>query len=395
MITKPAELLALMISNGISTTRTALPIICIGLALAGAQESRAQNLANEDSFRLSMQFSDEEIAAFEEAGRVRAIGIPSEGSLRTPCENDFKDYTCYAPTEPCADAPKTTRGTGVVRLLTFTRDANRVIHPWQGTGFLIEYSQRRDLVMTARHVFEPGTGGPDGIPAGHTLVAVVAQFFYDYPATCTGPGACGTPVASCQKPTNVWACAVKADATCDWGIIKLRGGAPVGAATLPLVNEAFADAKDLDPAYIIQHPDGRCKEVDGDTFQTGDVDIAKDRVGDPCLLDHDVDTEFGSSGSPVLLGMGETDRDKVIGVHVLSGCILNSPEPTYNSATRMSKILGDPLDAAVAAVDGGGRGACALQQGIPTASEWGLIVMTVLVMTAGTIVFGWRRRRAA
>ncbi len=31
---------------------------------------------------------------------------------------------------------------------------------------------------------------------------------------------------------------------------------------------------------------------------------------------------------------------------------------------------------------------------IPTVSEWGLIVMTLLALTAGTIVFG-RRRRAA
>lgn len=33
--------------------------------------------------------------------------------------------------------------------------------------------------------------------------------------------------------------------------------------------------------------------------------------------------------------------------------------------------------------------------GIPTVSEWGLIVMTVLVLTAGTVAFGRRRRPAA
>lgn len=43
--------------------------------------------------------------------------------------------------------------------------------------------------------------------------------------------------------------------------------------------------------------------------------------------------------------------------------------------------------------DGDGRDdAC---RAIPTVSEWGLIVMTVLVLTAGTIVFGRRRRREA
>ena len=31
---------------------------------------------------------------------------------------------------------------------------------------------------------------------------------------------------------------------------------------------------------------------------------------------------------------------------------------------------------------------------IPTVSEWGLIVMTLLLLTAGTIVFGRRRRPA-
>jgi hypothetical protein len=29
---------------------------------------------------------------------------------------------------------------------------------------------------------------------------------------------------------------------------------------------------------------------------------------------------------------------------------------------------------------------------IPTVSEWGLVVMTLLLLTAGTILWGWRRR---
>ncbi len=32
---------------------------------------------------------------------------------------------------------------------------------------------------------------------------------------------------------------------------------------------------------------------------------------------------------------------------------------------------------------------------IPVVSEWGMIVMVLLALTAGTVVFGWRRRRAA
>lgn len=32
---------------------------------------------------------------------------------------------------------------------------------------------------------------------------------------------------------------------------------------------------------------------------------------------------------------------------------------------------------------------------VPTVSEWGLVVMTVLLLTVATIVLGWRRRRAA
>jgi len=38
---------------------------------------------------------------------------------------------------------------------------------------------------------------------------------------------------------------------------------------------------------------------------------------------------------------------------------------------------------------------CTPRRDVPTVSEWGLIVMTVLVLTAGTIVLGRRRRAAA
>ena len=34
-------------------------------------------------------------------------------------------------------------------------------------------------------------------------------------------------------------------------------------------------------------------------------------------------------------------------------------------------------------------------EAIPTVSEWGLIVLTLLGMTAGTVMFGRRRRPAA
>ncbi|MCK4343101.1 MAG: IPTL-CTERM sorting domain-containing protein [Phycisphaerae bacterium] len=35
------------------------------------------------------------------------------------------------------------------------------------------------------------------------------------------------------------------------------------------------------------------------------------------------------------------------------------------------------------------------EESIPTVSEWGLIVMTLLLLTAGTVVFGRQRRPAA
>ncbi|MFQ5461125.1 MAG: IPTL-CTERM sorting domain-containing protein [Phycisphaerae bacterium] len=40
------------------------------------------------------------------------------------------------------------------------------------------------------------------------------------------------------------------------------------------------------------------------------------------------------------------------------------------------------------------NGAAPICQPIPTMSEWGLVVMTVLLLTTGTVILGWRRRTA-
>lgn len=44
---------------------------------------------------------------------------------------------------------------------------------------------------------------------------------------------------------------------------------------------------------------------------------------------------------------------------------------------------------------GGMTGTITVLGGIPTMSEWGVGVMALLVLTAGTVAFGLRRRRAA
>lgn len=75
---------------------------------------------------------------------------------------------------------------------------------------------------------------------------------------------------------------------------------------------------------IIQHPQGRPKVI-----EAGPISI----LNLPFIGYHDIDTQGGSSGAPVISSVS----NKIIGVHVLGGC--DPHHENYNSATSMKSIL--------------------------------------------------------
>jgi V8-like Glu-specific endopeptidase len=259
------------------------------------------------------------------------IAVRTEAEPETLCEDDLDDFTCYDAGETCADAAKFNTGEGVARLHVSTDQGNLCFC----TGFLIDHANRDDLLMTAGHCLL----GTPGCPGNATAISVEFDAVYTPDCRCeNGPAtaACDIMNNACDSPDSgardlpcsgpvcdglTWTPDPNGD--CDWGLIKCDEDAPAGATNLPL--NGFDPNSET--VYIVQHPRGRCKEID--------IDPAANNVT-TCTFDHCVDTEGGSSGSPVTL----VSSDEVIGVHVLGGCstTLACP-PNANSATRMAHIL--------------------------------------------------------
>jgi hypothetical protein len=244
----------------------------------------------------------------------------------------FWDIHCYGLAgHPCSSPPHYLSGRPVARLWYIQRIRFRRSFLAACTGFLIDYGARNDILMTAGHCI-----------GGKNLVA--AEFDAEY--TCPNPAGCPSPLHhKCRGEFFPVLAAVDARPlwVCDWGVARLG---PNGAGNLPGAIYGVLPYVPYDPIYddiyIVQHPDARCKEIDH--FHATDDLTA-------CTFSHDVDTEGGSSGSPVLL----EDAHLVIGVHVSSSPGIACP----NLATRMSVILSDTdgnmmtdLDEAVALLGG-------------------------------------------
>lgn len=307
---------------------------------------------------------------------------PRGGVADGLCFNDLKDITCFKSGKPCdrvpgdgADDPYYTAGKPVARLTLWDENG-----AFNCTGFMIEYDARNDLMMTAAHCIKD----PDN---GAVIIAGVAEFNAEYAPDCANPG-CAAPVG--VECTGDWVyffdtcwwddpngCPVQPVPNgCDWAVVRLHRSAGMlpGARHGKLVLSA-ADPPDPDTLYIPQHPAGRCKEVD---------DNANDRPTaiNGCYIENRVDVQGGSSGSPVL----RNDTNEVVGIASCTNCDSdNIPETGHLRATRMSQILANNvLDNAIVELDQ------ADQHAIPTVSEWGMIVMIMLVLVGGTMVF--RRR---
>ena len=94
--------------------------------------------------------------------------------------------------------------------------------------------------------------------------------------------------------------------TYDYCLLTLQGTPQSTYGYLQLLNRAPVVNEDI---YIIQHPGGRPQEIGYGTVDNTTANSGKD-------LGYYVDTEGGSSGSPVLA----ENEDKVLGLHHYGGC---------------------------------------------------------------------------
>ena len=184
------------------------------------------------------------------------------------------------------------------------------------SGFLIAPS----LFMTAGHCVDPAGSG--FATADANCQAMEIQFNYQEENNAM-PAAGDMPRFDCLDVLD-W----QNDANRDYAVIQLDGqpGEDFGYLEIdpraPVINEDIT---------VIQHPNGVPKKV-----HTGDVLAAQ--VG---WLDHDADTYFASSGSPVLDASG-----RVIAVHTNAGCDDNTGDG--NTSFRLDAL---PQDSAALTMD--------------------------------------------
>lgn len=248
---------------------------------------------------------------------------------------DLHDITCYKAGEACANPAKYTAGTSVARIKLVYRNpatgARRLVF---GSGFVFipaaPNAARQDLLLTNNHVVNTPP------PPGFVLVRAQAEFLAEYGnglADCAGAG-CFPPAGGCQGVRVQLACWDTRPA-CDFALVKLAANAPAGVTRATLGGDILPPSQIV---YIPQHPRGRCKEIDTNVGFAAPPPPAWE-------FEHRVDTEKGSSGSPVFY----ENAHFVVGIHFRGPCtaVLN------NGAVKISAVI-PALPAMIAVVDAPG-----------------------------------------
>jgi hypothetical protein len=191
-----------------------------------------------------------------------------------------------------------------------------------GTAWQLNQSTNGfNTFITARHVLEGNDAG------GHySAVSVQLEFFYvPRPGRVCGVLAnneCHDFATDCETPQVRQAPCWDWDQSCDLARILLQPfNVPAGADWFGLFG---ADPAVGTQVWIPQHPQGRCMEWD-----EGNVVAAPGG----CEFQHQVSTQGGSSGAPVLSGAGPW----VVGVHVAAS-VQGGLAVCPNSAVYQSRL---------------------------------------------------------
>lgn len=192
-----------------------------------------------------------------------------------------------------------------------------------GTAFQVnQFTGDFRTFVTARHVLEGNDAG------GHySAVSVQLEFFY----VPKGGRVCGVLTDNechdfkddCQQPVVRQAPCWDWDQTCDLGRILLQPFNVPGAASW--FGLAGSDPAVGTQAWIPQHPQGRCMEWDEGIVVTADAG---------CEFQHQISTQGGSSGAPVLTMSG---GPQVLGVHV-SASVQGGVPACPNQAVYKSQL---------------------------------------------------------
>lgn len=259
------------------------------------------------------------------------LGTPPGPPTFTPITicgaDDLKDATCFKAGELCANPAWYTTATSVARFRMLWRRADKKVFLRNASSFLfkppVPWAARRDLLLTNAHVVD--------LPPGAKRLAMQVEFFAEYAPDCAcgnamPPAACGVAVPNCRRPATTCTGIVRgidcwtSVPACDWALFKITAAAPAAATAAILGMNPIPG----DPVYIPQHPSGRCKEIDAATV--------------PALLEgwefeHVVDTQSGSSGSPVIYQF----TDEVRGIHFRGGC---TAVAGANGAVKIEEVTG-------------------------------------------------------
>ena len=201
----------------------------------------------------------------------------------------------------------------VVKLVVTLNDGKR----YNGTGFRIS----DDLLLTNHHVLFDDQGP-----------ATTVEAWYGYERSFAG--ATREPqVLACDQGTIVG----RKDH--DWAAVRVAS--PVPAQARPIAIAGAPTPAVADRVYIIQHPDGRVKQI-GMVHNTV-VKVDDDRIG------YLTDTEGGSSGSPVF-----DEQWRLVGLHHRwETDVVGGRRRIYNQGVRIERVV-EGLAAAGVVLKGAG-----------------------------------------
>ena len=180
------------------------------------------------------------------------------------------------------------------------------------TGFLVG----PDLFMTNHHCIHDEVG---------LLLIEGILIFMDYYQDIEDDDTFGDLTARVSE-------IVKMDAEKDYALLRLD--APIGDTYGWLELDATTEIDASQNVKIIQHPDGRSKEIVRRNSPILDVPSSLGATF-PFLFIYLADTEGGSSGSPVFL----KDGTGVIGIHHSAWSSRITGEPLFNAGSLMSYIV--------------------------------------------------------